>query len=318
MQSSKISALIVGATGQLGSLITKHCLKQNGLQVNILVRNPDKDKELTKAVTQAGGKVLKGDVNDHSTLKGVTQGIHTVISALIGDDATVLDGQRALLKDGLENGVKRFVPSDFSLDYKKLQKDEHALLKQRIQFREELEKTNVKGLHVFNGVFMETFFTIVDKDGFWYWGDPNRKINLISMHDVARFVAQAVRDPNLCGDVMVTSEEISIKELRETYNHITGRNEELKNMGTLSDLRDCIKKFKQEGDLHSALKLGYFYLIFGEDTLIKDWMNNKFPMVKSMTVEEYLGQTKGKPENDLPLFEIAKNVPKERLLEFSV
>lgn len=46
MIPTKIPILIVGATGQLGSLITRHALQKDNLEVNILIRNPDKLKDL--------------------------------------------------------------------------------------------------------------------------------------------------------------------------------------------------------------------------------------------------------------------------------
>lgn len=42
MQGNRISILIIGATGSLGSLITKHCLTKKNVEVNVLVRNPSK------------------------------------------------------------------------------------------------------------------------------------------------------------------------------------------------------------------------------------------------------------------------------------
>ncbi len=48
MDSEKISLLIIGATGQLGTLITTHCLLKSNLLVNILIRNPDKNTTLCK------------------------------------------------------------------------------------------------------------------------------------------------------------------------------------------------------------------------------------------------------------------------------
>jgi hypothetical protein len=50
----------------------------------------------------------------------------------------VLEGQRALLKDAEANGVARFLPSDYSLDFRKMKPEEHDMLAQRIHFRADL------------------------------------------------------------------------------------------------------------------------------------------------------------------------------------
>lgn len=97
MESDKISVLIVGATGRLGSLITKHCLAQPKLLVNILIRNLEKNKELVEAVEKAGGKVWKGDISKPETLEEPMKGIHTVVSATSQlDKETALDAQFSL------------------------------------------------------------------------------------------------------------------------------------------------------------------------------------------------------------------------------
>jgi len=163
MNSNKLSVLIVGATGKLGTRITKHCLESSKLLVNILVRNPDKNIPLCEQVKQAGGKVIKVDVKETETLKDVTKGIHTLISTLDGEDT--LPGQLALLEDGVKNGLKRFVPSEFIVNYKEYKVGDSFAYDVILQFREKLEKTPVKGLHVFPGLITEIFMDWIYKPG---------------------------------------------------------------------------------------------------------------------------------------------------------
>lgn len=94
MQNQKVSVLIIGANGTLGSKITKHALANDRLEVSILVRDLEKSKELVKEVESQGGKVFKGDIADANSIQGITKGIHTIISALSSfDEATVVKGQ---------------------------------------------------------------------------------------------------------------------------------------------------------------------------------------------------------------------------------
>jgi putative NADH-flavin reductase len=97
MDSSKIPILIAGATGQLGKFITEHSLANSKLQVNILVRNSEKNKELVEKVTKAGGKVHIGDITDPKSLQGVTKDIHTVISAVSGDESIFVEAKKLYL-----------------------------------------------------------------------------------------------------------------------------------------------------------------------------------------------------------------------------
>ena len=107
---NKVNILIVGASDALGSLITKHSIVKPNLIVNIFVRDPQKNKELTAEVERAGGKAFQGDVTKPETFRGVSKGMHTVIFTLssFGSDANV-EGQLALIGDCVANGDFIFV-----------------------------------------------------------------------------------------------------------------------------------------------------------------------------------------------------------------
>lgn len=54
--------------------------------------------------------------------------------------------------------MKRFLPTDFAADYRKLSIHDHPRLAQRLIFRRILAKSTVKPIHIFNGAFAETMF----------------------------------------------------------------------------------------------------------------------------------------------------------------
>src|SRR5688572_25433595 len=123
--TDRISILIVAPTGKLGAPIAKHCLARPNLLVNVLVRDPSKDRDLLDQVEKAGGKVIKADFADLESLKDTTKGIHTVISAFASQDEKVfVEGHKALIDDAVKNGVARFVPSEFGVRYDKFSRDE--------------------------------------------------------------------------------------------------------------------------------------------------------------------------------------------------
>jgi nucleoside-diphosphate-sugar epimerase len=314
----KLPILVLGGTGNLGCLILRELLNIPELTVSVLVRDSLKCANLAQKIEQSGGKIITGDVTDPKSIDDITKGIHTVISALEGDDKVIFEGQMNILRDGIKHDLYRFVPSDFCLNIWSIPFGTHYCVDQILKFRQVLEKEKVRGLHFTTGCYMETYFSIVEKDGFLYWEDPNRKMDLISMEDVAKFVAQAVRNPNLSGDVMVSATQLGVKQIWQTYNQITGRNLELKNMGSISDLKELIKKYKNEGNVYDALRFGYYYLVFGEKTWINNRMNDKFGNVNVTSLEQFLEKNKGKNLNELPLLEMAKCISKEKLLNYSI
>jgi putative NADH-flavin reductase len=143
-----MNVLIVGATGNLGKLIVHEALKNTEwLNVNVMVRNISKASECVEMIKKAGGKVFEADITKPETFKDITKGMHTVISALIGGEDVILEGQTRLLEDAERNGVVRFIPSDFSFDIWNFQKGRLYFTDLRLKFKERLDKSKVKGLH---------------------------------------------------------------------------------------------------------------------------------------------------------------------------
>jgi len=295
VSTQKLPILVVGATGQLGSLITKYALKQPNLAVNILIRNPDKNKDLVDEIQKAGGKVIVGDVTKPETLTDSTKGIHTVISALIGDDSTVFEGQRHLAEDAVKNGVKRFVPSDFSLSTDRIQEGEHPFLTSRIKFRKYLETTPVKGLHVTLGIFTETFFFFKTRmfPGLHYYQSPDQKIDITTYEDTAKYVAAAVAKPDRVGDLRIHGDELSINEIAAIYKKVTGKDVKPENRGSIEDLKKSIEELRKK-DFFRSILLTYEIFMFDGRGKLESVDNAEFPEIQPTHLEDYI---KAHPES---------------------
>ena len=287
---NKIPILIAGATGQLGAAITKHALEDSRLQVNILVRDPKKNPELTTQVEAAGGKVHKGDLEQPETLKDVTRGIHTVISVITGtDDKVTVDGQIALIQDSIKNGVKRFVPSDFGVDYTNISNEE-LLASFITDYKAKLDdylKTNpIPLLRFYTGSIAETMFYILS-NGNTYWGDDIRH-NITSYDNTARVVVAAVARPELTGRVTYSGSNHTVKEVQDIYNRVRGTTVELKQAGSLEDLKKLTAAKKSEGDHQTAGFLALLSVIYDQRSKFPKTDNDKFPEVKATSLEEFL------------------------------
>jgi len=296
----KLNILIVSATGKLGSQITKECLKRSNLLVNILVRDPQKDKELIEAVEKAGGKVFKGDLTQPESLKEPTKGMHTVISAVNSHDEKVsVDGQISLLKECINNGVERFVPSDFGSNYKDFSREElnrTIIVSPKPKFQEYLDTTNIKQLHFRTGGIFETFMYIFDQ-GLGYWGDDSFPIDLTCYYDIAQVVAHGVSRPDLTGDVVFVGDKLTIRKAAEIYNKVRGTNIEAKRFGSMEELKTLyeIKRKEDKGFLPEVL--GVFLITFDERSTFKKTNNSDFPEINPLSFEEFL---KRYPEQKFP------------------
>ena len=119
--------LVVGATGQLGGLITRRLL-EGGRQVRVLVRPGSAHQSLV----DAGAEPATGDLKDPPSLAAACDGVETVITTANsvgrGGEDTVqsvdLEGNRALIDAARGAGVSQFIfisalgadpgsPSDF-------------------------------------------------------------------------------------------------------------------------------------------------------------------------------------------------------------
>jgi len=288
MDPSKTSILIAGATGAFGLLLTKHCLAYPNLQVNILVRDINKNKEIVDSIVKAGGKVFVGDLVKKDTIKDVTKGMHTVVSCIMTKDLHIFRlSQENLLKDSIENGVKRFVPSEYgSLDYK-APEGENMVMDAKKKFRMELEKSGINHLYVSNSLFMEylPYFAA----GFTYWGaTPTVKFSLTAMDDAAQFTAAAIAVPNRTGDLIVAGQHLTMMEVADTYNKVRGTSAQPIRKGSLEDL-----KKKMEAELAGDNKLSGMYfslcrILMDGRSLLTSNDNSEFPQVKPQTFEEFL------------------------------
>jgi len=104
--------LVIGATGQLGGLITQRLLKQ-GQAVRVLVR----PNSAYQPLVEAGAQAVMGDLKDRASLDAACQGVDVIIttanSAIRGGEDTVetvdLQGNRNLIDVARKTGVKQFI-----------------------------------------------------------------------------------------------------------------------------------------------------------------------------------------------------------------
>ena len=205
MSDASQPILLVGGTGHLGSLILDELRKQ-GHPVRLLLR-PGR-------VAPEGVECVEGDLDDARSLDAAVDGAAAVICAVNGGPEIAVDGQLLLLAAAKGHGVKRFIPSDYSLDYFRLGYGDNVFLDYRKRVAEAVEDSGVDHTFVLVGGFMETMLERgidLERGRMNYWGTGDEPVDVTSMGDVARLVAQVVVDPRarnrrvlFAGDVVTT------------------------------------------------------------------------------------------------------------------
>lgn len=118
----------------------------------------------------------------------------------------MVDGQKKLIDACEEAGVKRYIASDWALDYTKLQLGELFPEDPMIHMKAYIEtKKVVKGVHILIGGFMEPvmspFFQIWDPQSrsLRYWGEGVEPMEVTSYANAAEFTATVAVDAEAVG-----------------------------------------------------------------------------------------------------------------------
>ncbi len=104
--------LVTGATGQQGGAVARQLLKQPGVAVRALTREPG--KPAAKALAQSGAEIVRGDLDDPAAIKRALEGIFGVFSVQnfmeAGYEGEVRQG-KTLADAAKAAGVEHFVYS---------------------------------------------------------------------------------------------------------------------------------------------------------------------------------------------------------------
>eukprot|EP00698_Gefionella_okellyi_P005828 TRINITY_DN15266_c0_g1_i1.p1 TRINITY_DN15266_c0_g1~~TRINITY_DN15266_c0_g1_i1.p1 ORF type:complete len:299 (-),score=56.68 TRINITY_DN15266_c0_g1_i1:40-936(-) len=251
--------LVVGA-GKLGTAVVQQLLNR-GVAVTVLARSPEKiDEGLRSKVT-----IVKGDLADESAVDVATKGVELVVSCVQGGPDAIIDGQVRLYDAAEKNGVKRFIPSDFSVNLMKMAYGSHPWLDMRRAFSDRVRGRKVALVNVLQGGFYEvifsSFFGIYDhaSRSLKYYGSADQVIDLTTVHDTAVAVAEIALDVSITGVVETSGVSASLKELAAAYEQATGEKLNLVNQGSIADLEALIAKIKSE---HPDPREAFHYAFF--------------------------------------------------------
>ena len=113
-----------GGIGNLGGRISR-ALVQHGANTVALMRAGSEDKQ-RKPLDDAGVLVVTVDMPSVSDITRACWGAACVVSALQGLREVVVDVQSLVLEAAVAAGIPRFIPSDFSTDFRTLPPSENS------------------------------------------------------------------------------------------------------------------------------------------------------------------------------------------------
>lgn len=280
-----ITVLVAGATGMLDSRIASYLLDQDGTAVRLLVRSgwdrhPDKVQRLNPLLSR-GASVVVGDVSDPDTLAATVADVDAVVSALQGGDDVIVDGQVALARAAVANGVRRFLPSDFAIDLF------HApagppQFQARLRADAAIDQLDLEVLHILNGGFMDQMLNPADPGlvdvaagTVSFWGTGDEVIDLTSVDDTAAFTARVATDPEAAPGVhSVSGAQASFRQIAAEVSKVTGVTLSPTSWGSAEQLREVIEAKGGAGSWAAVME--WYFLAMLTTPALSDLANDRY------------------------------------------
>ncbi|WP_433513664.1 NmrA family NAD(P)-binding protein [Nonomuraea sp. CA-143628] len=299
--NTKIIAL-VGGTGHLGNLIAEEVLAQPDARLRLLVRPASRGK--VAHLEAKGAQVVEGELGADEALAAFAVGATTVVSAVQGGPDVIIDGQASLLRAARDAGVRRFIPSDYTLDLFKLPPGQILPSDWRRQFGEaaDAERDQVEVVSVLNGSFLDRgvlfdWLRIIDPETqtAYLWGEGEAAVEYTTWADTAKYTAAAALDDEPIGRVLpVAGDRLDFHGLVAAFEKASGKRLRVERRGSLADLDERIAELMERDPQNFLEYLPLMYnrgLLKGEATL-PPLMNDRYPWIQPTTVEQYFATQK--------------------------
>ena len=204
MKQSRV--LVVGATGQLGRVITRKLIA-SGVQVRALARNREKLGQL------AGAEIAAVDLRDVAALTDACRGIEQIIATAnnnMGTGATSpgrvdLSGYQNLCAAARNSGVRRLT----YVSYRGVAQDAPVdIFRIKWYIEDAIRRSGVPHVMLRPTAFMDTWIDeilakgIREKGVAMIFGDGNSVANYIAVEDVAEFAVKVLARPEVVNEVI--------------------------------------------------------------------------------------------------------------------
>ena len=288
--------LVAGATGNLGERIVKALLKR-GAEVRIVVR-ASSDSEKINRLEKLGVEVFKVNKWNWDELTKACLGVSCVVSSLAGLREVIIDAQKVLLDAAIAAGVKRFIPSDYSLDFTKFSYGENRNLDLRREFHEYLDKTSISSTTIFNGAFTDLItdqmpLILFKQKIVLYWGSADYRWNFTTVDDTAVYTANAALDSSTPRYLRIAGDQINPREIKMVTSEVTGEKFRLLRAGGKGLLGMIIKISRKlapgEKELYPAWQgMQYMHNMIDERSRVEKLDNDRYSDMHWTTIREVL------------------------------
>ncbi|KAJ3234379.1 hypothetical protein HDU78_005873 [Chytriomyces hyalinus] len=233
--------VVAGANGQLGALLVESLLdradaENKAILVRCLVRDGRGRDPILKGFKRSNPdevEIVEVDYDSESDVERALAGAHCVVSVLQGLRGVVVGVQETMLKCAIKCKVKRFIPSDFSIDFTRFPNGYNRNLDWRREFHSIADKmiTDAKAdmdfTSIYNGAFMEllggAFLVRYKQKEIAYFGSSTHKMDFTTYKNTADYTAAVCMDTGRTPKCLhIAGSQTSPKELQEIASSVTG------------------------------------------------------------------------------------------------
>jgi uncharacterized protein YbjT (DUF2867 family) len=276
--------LVAGATGDLGGRIVRELLLRD-TRVRVLTR-PGSGTARDQYADDERVEVVQAEYTDRSALTSAMTGMEAVVSAISGTRPVIVDAQRALLAAAVNAGVARFLPSDFSSDYRRIAIGSNRNFELRREFAAEVDAARIRATSVLNGAFTDMLTGEAPMISFarrrvLYWSSPDQILDFTTKDDVAGVTADVALDENAPRVVEIAGDRVTARDVAAIMSELTGTPFRLQWAGTTASLsatsRVMRRVSKDDGTPFPAWQgMQYFVSMFSGQAQLRHVNNGQY------------------------------------------
>jgi uncharacterized protein YbjT (DUF2867 family) len=290
------SVLVAGATGDLGQRIVRELLTHDA-RIRVLTR-PGSGSAASLYGANDRIDIVTAAYTDHAALTTAVAGTDVVVSAVSGTRPVIVDAQRALLAAAVAAGVPRFIPSDYSSDYRQIALGSNRNFELRREFAADLDAAPIQVTSVLNGAFADMLTGTAPMIAFgrrkvMFWSSADQVLDFTTKDDVARVVALVALDADAPRVVEIAGDRVTARSVAQTMSELTGTPFKLQfagTTGTLSLLAKAVRRFSTSTDAAFPAWQGmqYFVSMFSGQAQLHHVDNDRYGEHNWTTVRDVL------------------------------
>ncbi|KAL1614197.1 hypothetical protein SLS54_009915 [Diplodia seriata] len=231
---------IAGITGKISLCVAQELLKHPDVLIRGYCRNPTRLPSPLQ--TDPRVTITQGQVDDAAAIRSFVTGCDIVVCGYLADNDVMLDGQKLLIDLCEEEGVERYIASDYTLEFLKLKVGQFQKKDPILQIKEYLDTKKIKAVHVLNGILTETLFSDLaylwdpEETKFRYYGTGDEAWEMTTYKTTGQYVAHIALDREAVGFFRFLGDRKTTHQIVSEFKSVYGVEPAVERMGSLDDL----------------------------------------------------------------------------------